>query len=305
MAEGENTPNAVNMGSVKKLIGTKVYGIPVVIIAVIGFAVVLYFLNRNSGADTPTDAAATDGTDDLSGDFDSTQPTFSANHPYSIGSTAPGVTTTATEDTNDLWGARALVWLMANGVSYDLASTTISKFLSGKALTVDQKEVRDKAIKQFGLPPEGLDNNAADDDATPPEDDPTEGPPKTPPVNGPDPVIPQKAVKQFTPPGNHVVKGNGDRSASDLAVLYYGRNGDDARDFIRGANQSINWSKPIPIGAHVHILEWRPPKYFLTTTSVHTATDIAAKNGTDAATIRKLNPGMEFPVKAGVRVRIR
>ena len=49
---------------------------------------------------------------------------------------------------------------------------------------------------------------------------------------------------------------------------------------------------------------WGEERYYLTTAVTRTAESIAAKNGVSTDDIRRLNPGLLYPVNMGVRVRV-
>jgi hypothetical protein len=183
------------------------------------------------------------------------------------------------EDTNELWGRRAVEWLTANGFTLSMASTAVTKYLSGEPLSYQEGQARDKAVGHFGLPPEGLIPTSTSAAPTPP------------------------ASKQGTPPCNHTVRGARDNQPAELARVYYGIANADAINLIESKNPTL--TKPYRVGTVVRIPVYRDPKYYVATSACRTLYEIARKNGTTAAAVKELNPGKTFPVKVGTRVRVR
>ncbi len=261
-----DTPDAV-----KGLSSKKVYGIPVIWIVLIVAAAGLYGAFRLKPA--PSDTA--DATDVPEGDnsADTGQPVFTAN-PVTI---APIESNPDNTDSNDKWARRSIEWLSANGATLSLATSAISKYINSEDLSFAEGALRDKAVKQFGLPPEGLSQSN------------TLG------YQGP-------AVKQGNPPTTHTVKGKSDDTFSELGRLYYGLSNWDAANLLRRANLTI--VEPFPVGARITIPPYHDPTYYVATGATHTLYAIAAKNSTTAAKVQALNPGKTFPVKVGTRVRV-
>ncbi|HEY6020472.1 MAG TPA: hypothetical protein VIY48_11340, partial [Candidatus Paceibacterota bacterium] len=212
------------------------------------------------------------------------QPTFSASDvEMPVATATPIITQTATNDTNDAWKRRAIEYLMGNGYTVEVATNAISKYLNGEALSAKESEARDAAVKQLGLPPEDIPDVIRQHPK--PEDT-----SKTP------------AVAQGKPPLHHIVKGNRDNTARELAVLYYGTSDADATDKIHAANATQ--VEPYAVGSSIKIPEKFEPKYFRATGHTRTVYDIARRNSSTPAKIEALNPGMDFPVKVGTRVRV-
>lgn len=268
------------MNDILAFMRRKVFGVPAGVFVLIGAAVILFiaYRMRNTASDTTSTDTTVDGT--ASGDaglIDTTQqPDFSALP--DTPSATPVVVTTATNDTNDLWARRAIEWLLTQGYSVEIATGAIQGYLNGNSLSTKEAEARDKAIHNFGLPPEST--------------------PDTP-VHR---VSPAPAGKQGEPPLNHKVKGANDNTPAELAVLYYGTNSGDAVNKIVSANN--NSVVPYATGTEIHIPANYVPKYYHSTGHTNTVYEIARKNGTTADKIESLNPGMKFPVKPGTRVRV-
>lgn len=266
------------MEQFRALMSKKVAGIPVLWIALAIAVVALYGALRLKPAPEESDDEP-EGDEDTSGDIgDTSQPVFSAT-PVIMQPSGPSVASTPMEDTNDLWGRRAIEWLVANGHSLTLATTAITKYLAGETLSSTEGGARDKAVKQFGLPPEGL---------TPTSTAATPSPP---------------ASKQGTTPLWHTVRGQRDNTPGELARLYYGIANGDAIEIIRARNTTL--TEPYRVGLKVRVPEYRDPKFYRSTAAVNTLYEIARKNGTTPQSVTALNPGMKFPVKAGTSVRIR
>lgn len=281
------------MEKFKALMSRKVAGVPVMLIAAIVMAVLLYFAFKMKPApeeeELPTDEATTDG-----GDLpDTSQPVFGAN-PVIYQPSGGSVASVPQEDTNELWARRAIEWLIQNGESYSAASGAISKYVAGESLTPEETKIRDKAIAHFGIPPE-TPEYAPDVPATVTPDD---APAPSGVYNGP-------ATKQGEPPLTHKVKGKSDDTPAELARLYYGLVNADTKRQIEAhkSNLSIIW--PARVGTSVRIPERHDPKYYVATSATRTLYKIAAKNGKNPAVVQALNPTMNFPVKVGTRVRVR
>ena len=279
----------------------RVAGVPVGVIAVIIAAGLLFlaFKLPKQSEEIPADDGDGEGDAPFGDGVDVSQPVFGATpviyQPSGGGGAGGGVASTPQADTNALWGKRATEWLMTQGASVNEASAAISKYLSGEPLNTAETKWRDKAIAQFGFPPEGVEYVAPVDDSVPTPTAPP--PPAAPgPYTGP-------AVSQGKPPLKHIVKGKSDNQARELAVLYYGTNTADAVNKIHAANTTTQ--DPYPTGQAVKIPERFEPQYFKSTAATNTVYEIARKNSVTAAKVLALNPGMKFPVKAGTRVRVR
>jgi hypothetical protein len=167
---------------VNGLLHKKVAGIPLVYIGVILAAFIIVFVvrSRKSKTTPATPDAAT-----VQGDGTSTdQPAFfvpptntsvnAANVPGAA-TTSVGSTGMAMPQTNDQWANEATSWLLGQGFTIDVAGPAIQNFIDGNPMaSTDQVTARDKAVAQFGLPPEGVKyagidlGNAGGDVPTPP-----------------------------------------------------------------------------------------------------------------------------------------
>lgn len=254
----------------KELLSKKVKGIPVVLIVAVLAAAGLYAALKLKPA--PEDTTEEDVPSGDTGD--SGQPVFLANRD----SEDSGDNVSDTGDTNEKWAHRAIEWLAANGTTLSLATSAITKYVNSEDLTFAEGLIRDRAVKQFGLPPEGLSTS------------------KTQGYNGP-------ATRQGNPPTNHTVKGQSDNTFAELARLYYGLGNWDAVNLIRRVN--LQAVEPFAKGTVIRIPAWHDPKYFVATSAARDLYSIARKNATTPANVQALNPGMKFPVKVGTRVRVR
>lgn len=261
----------------------KVAGVPLYWILFVVAGVALYgaFKLPPKPDDTaPTDAAATDGTD-TQGDLpDTSQPVFSAT-PVIFQPTGASIAGTPQQDTNELWGRRAVQYLTANGFTLDKASTAITKYLDGQTLSFSEGQARDKAVSIYGLPPEGLLGSSTSQPAS---------------ATGP-------ASRQGTPPVDHVVRNRNDDTPQELARVYYGSKLPNDVNTITAANPGY----PIPYraGTKVHIPVKHSPKWYRATSAHNTAYGIAKVNGISVNVLTALNPSMSFPVRKGTRVRVR
>jgi LysM repeat protein len=284
------------MANIEALTSKKVGGIPVLYI-VLGVAVVALYGALKVKPSTP---AATDTTtpQDTAGDLpDTNQPVFSATPTITQPSgVVTSVSATSGPDTDTLWSRRAIDYLRQNGFTLDVATSAINKYIAGEPLSATEASARDKAVAQFGLPPETV-----PDTSTIPADpvvtsDPTQLP-TTPNYNGP-------SSKQGVPPTHHTVKGTSDNTFAELATLYYGHTGDGDINLIRSRNPSFSRSATLPVGTVVSIPRLVSPKYYKATSATHTAVAIASKNGTTVERVRDLNPTVSFPVRVGTSVRV-
>jgi len=256
----------------QELLKRKVAGVPVVWIALIVVIVGLYAAIRLKPAadETPTDAATTDIPAGDSGDDG--QPIFRAHEDTGADSDSGTL-----EPTNAQWGKRAIEWLIANGASVSAASIAIQKYLNSETLSQSEGVLRDKVVKQFGLPPEDVSmSNVLG-------------------YQGP-------ATKQGVPPVTHVVRGKSDDTFKELAKLYYGLDSADTVILLMQANTTV--TAPFSVGTRIRVVPYSQPKYYTATSATNTLYAIARKNSTTAARIQALNPNTRFPVEVGHSVRI-
>lgn len=278
---------------IKAFLSKKVAGVPVSLIALLFAGGLLYMAIRMRPAPEPD---ATDLEDTPGGDLpDVSNPVFSATPVIYQPSGIPSVSSTPQEDSNELWKRRAIEWLVGNGESVNDASISIQKYLNGEILNAKQGAIRDKAVHEWGLPPEDLDAGRTK-------------PPKNPGDYSGPPTAQGKA------PTWHTVKGTTDNQPQELARLYYGTSSRDATLRIKSTNPSLRRGQPggkkghqwvYPIGTKVWIPEHYAPKRYRATSRTRGLYAIARKNGINAARVRAMNPGMKFPVKVGTRVRVR
>ncbi|HWV44722.1 MAG TPA: hypothetical protein VN039_01665 [Nitrospira sp.] len=223
----------------------------------------------------PADAAATDASGQSSD-----QPVFSAipSTSVSTGSSDTGSTAAVSTATDQTWANTAIAWLITQGASVSMATNAIQKYLAGETLSLDEGKLRDKAIRQFGAPPESGYVQTS-----------TAG------YTGP-------AVKQGNPPTTHTVKGKADNTPQELARLYYGMDNPDVVQYLIANNPSL--VTPYRVGQKVSIPRYHSPKYYKSTQRNNTFGEIARINGTTIAAIRSLNPTLISPVPVGTRVRV-
>lgn len=91
-----------------------------------------------------------------------------------------------------------------------------------------------------------------------------------------------------------------------IASIYYPSSDKTSVDLLRNANRGrLVTDGPWRVGTYVQVPKYVTPKYYMSTKKTDTEAEIAAKNGISRPSLRALNPGMKFPVKAGTRVRVR
>lgn len=250
----------------------KIGGVPVAYAGAALAAGGLWYALRAKPTPEPVDTGASAG--DSAGNAE--QPVFTAL-PSGTVEGVGSVTSATTQDTNDAWVRRAVAFLVAAGVGVADASNALNAYVDGAQLSYEQGKLRDRAVAQFGLPPESVPVS------------PTSG------YKGP-------ASRQGTPPLSHKVVGKSDDSFTELAYLYYSLNNADAVRYLTAANPGV--SQPFAPGQAITIPKWHAPKYFRATSATHNLYDIARKNGTTPGAVASLNPGLGFPVKVGTRVRV-
>lgn len=261
------------MGDWREWLQRKVLGVPVLyILAGVAVIALIYALRMQPSAPEEEIEGEPEAGDSEFDDSDA-QPVFIANPPTSTVTPPP-----AQEDNNELWARRAISWLISTSdTTLQEATNAITKYLNEEDLNQNEAVLRDKAVKQFGLPPEGLLRSG------------TGG------YRGP-------FSSQGVPPTTHTVRNKNDDTFRELAKGYYGRTDAAVLGLLRAANTTMN--EPFSAGQRVTIPKRVNPRYFKATAAVRTLTAIAAKNATEQSEILALNPGMRFPVKVGTRVRV-
>lgn len=249
----------------------KVFGIPAGVFVLIGAAVILFFAIRMKNTATVAEVSGETISDPPGGDgsgYDDTQyggfvaGTSGVYQPSGATSTGASVTAVAGQDTNVMWGVRVRNWLTANGASVDMSSAVVSKYLNGEGLTVEEAKWRDKAIGQFGYPPEevGYAGIIPGTVTGGPDDTPGPGTDPTPDAGGdggvftPDPVVipDAPAEKQGTSfPVRHSVRGPNDNTPGKLSRLYYGDASGAHTDRILNKNPGLNF--PYHVGDVVYV----------------------------------------------------
>lgn len=268
----------------KSLQSKKVFGVPVLYLAVLFVAVLVFFawrLKPVTDDTTPDDGSGSgDGSADVSGDPDysslATNGTVTVSQPGQ-----PDAITPVNNQTNDTWVAQGVAYLIAQGMATGgEAQDALSLYINGGQLSYDQGVLRDAVIKQYGLPP----------------DSPTAtGGTKS-----------QIAKRQGNPPIVHTVQGENDNSYHEITKLYYGREDSEVTDLLQAANPALGhaggaWQP----GTKVTVPAYHPPVYFTATASTHTLGAIASKNGISQAIVEDLNDGVKFPVAVGKKVRVK
>jgi hypothetical protein len=267
------------MVSFNTIVQKKVFGIPVVYLALIvvaGLAFLAWKIKPTVTpvADTPADGLGPEVDPDTSG-LETTGTVIVAPQ--------PNVPADAIEQTNDKWLRSGVDYLVneAKVATAGDAQLALSTYLEGGDLTYEQGLWRDKVIGKLGLPPESL---------------PRVGITTTAP-----------AQKQFTAfPGKHTVKGSNDNTASKLANLYYG-SGDAAHtnrvvEMNTGLGPATTTYTP---GTVVNIPGYTYPNYYTVTgkNKDNYFTTLAGKFGLSVAQVQALNPTLTQPIPKGTKVR--
>jgi hypothetical protein len=259
----------------RKILGVKVlYLAAVFVVALV--AVAWRMKSSTGGPDEPIGDTVDDTATDASTAYPDTDGTGT------VTTVTTGNTTTVTQvDNNETWSRRAIEWLIAQGTSPDKATTSIQKYINAEQLSYDEGQLRDKAVAQFGLPPEI-------------------------PISGgtlAKPATAAPVVKSYKPPAVHKVTGSSDNTYTELAKLYYGSSADKYVDLIQ-AHNSLKHSGEFKVGTNVFIPAKTEPRYYKAVAGKVTAEKIAAANGLSTRALRELNDAMKFPVKVGTQVRV-
>lgn len=276
------------MNKIKAFLTKRIYGIPVGILFALFAGGLLYYAIKMPAAEETVDETDTTENDtavetgDVEGD---TTESGSSNVIFSASPTSQTIVAATATDTNQAWGQRVRAWIVQQGGSVEVAEAVVSKYLNGTSLTAAEAVWKDKAVVQFGFPPEDIDYAKSQTATTT--------------YTGP-------ASKQGTPPLTHTVKGTTDNTWFELSRLYYGTTDAEAIRLLHSANPGLQSSttKPFAVGTKVKIPKWHAPTWYRATTATRTAAAIAKKNGTTSGVIEALNPSLKFPVKAGTRVRV-
>jgi len=270
------------MDNIRELAMKKILGFPIVAWAAVlligGYLIVKYM---GTGT-TATDAAAGDDTTGATGDSTTTsQPVFIIDKTADTTTDDTSTTSTSSTATNTYWSTEAIGWLVAQGADQGEAQTAITNFLNGDPLTYAQGLLRNKAVAQYGQPPEG--------------------------VGAVSTVGSAPASRQGTPPCKHTVKGSNDDNVSELCRIYYGRTDSATKLFLMAHNTTlptVATEKYAP-GTVVSIPVYKTSHYFTARHKGQTLAEVAKLNPpVSQSELLALNPGVSWPVKIGKRVRV-
>lgn len=184
MSDHEYTPK------ISGIMGKKVLGVPVIYFAV-GFVLILaVYAWKTKTTPTATDASAdTPPSETYPKPATGTVIVQSQTPP-----TPPPVDTTI--KTNSEWVHKGVEFLVSKGTNVSIATSALVEYTSGRDITSQQSAYVQTVIKAIGLPPT---------------------------LPKPGLVGAQVAMKQGTPPCQHLVKNAAENTAIELAQLYYGR----------------------------------------------------------------------------------
>jgi hypothetical protein len=264
--------------NISAVLQRKVFGIPVMYLAALFVAVLVFFAWRMRDASSEETPATEPEGDPGSGGGTGGE-SFGGDSSGPLVTNLPVTPTTVVTDSNALWARRAIEWLYTVGGSTpELATRAITLYIEGSDLSYGQSALVDKANRQFGLPPEPITRGRTLSD--------------------------QAGKTQGTPPIRHTVRSTSENSFAKLAKLYYGATHYDAVNLLEVANLSLDKTKTFPLGTQVIIPKYRNPKMFKATQSVRSAEAIGGRNGISAAAVREYNDALKFPVKPGTMVRV-
>jgi hypothetical protein len=266
---------------IKTLKDKKVFGVPVLYLALLVVVVLAYFAWKlkpfREDPVTPDDATGDDeaAQDAANADYSS----LATNGTVTVSQQgSPDITTPVVVATNERWLSNGVNFLTSKGLATGGdAQEALQMYLNGDQLSYKQGQLRDAVIAQYGLPPEQISTGG---------------------------TSAKPAQRNGNPPTTHTVSVPGsDDTYPRLAQLYYGKSDTAATNLIVGANRGIPIGGSLPVGTKVKIPAWTAPKWYTTTSSM-TATDIAKKNGISTPQVEHLNPALGFPVPKGTRVRV-
>lgn len=87
------------------------------------------------------------------------------------------------EQTNEMWGKKAIDWLIAQGHDPSTSDAAIRRYISGQSLNIQERALVNLALVQFGSPPKSISG---------------------PPTQGPQPVTGLTAVRTSNPDHNEI-----------------------------------------------------------------------------------------------------
>lgn len=271
--------------NISALLRRKVAGVPVVYFAALFVAILVFIAWRLKNVSGDATETTPDG--DVEGDVADGGGTGGEDpNPVFISKPVPNTPGTdgvivGTQDSNELWSRRAVEWLYGQHLATPAeAQAAIEAYMSGSDLSYGKSALVDKAIRQFGLPPEPLQRG------------------KTLPSSAP-------AKRQGNPPVRHTVKGTNDNTFAELAQLYYGSHSPDHLNFLEVANISLEPKGTFAVGTQIVIPKYHEPKYYTANAQARTAAKIAAKNGTSSAAIYALNDAIARQLQTGVAIGTR
>jgi hypothetical protein len=267
----------------------KVFGVPVVYIGGLFVAFLAFIAWRMK----PNMSSASDGSTDT--DATSKDAITGADNPYDMFKTTGTVTVQQGSDpatvtpignrNNEAWARQSAEWLTANGTASDVALTTMMKYVNGEQLSIPEGQLRDRAVKQFGYPPEAFTTGGTA--------------PNTPVASAP-------AGRQFSSAsGIHYVKGESDNTYAKIAALYIGT-GQDYTNFLSAHNEQLPANGTLQTGIAVKVPKYETKLYQVPAGTQMNAAQIASKNGASAEFISRLNNApASYVWGPGRQVRVR
>lgn len=272
------------MASYSEIMKRKVAGIPVLYIVavfVVVFAVVAWRMKSSAPAEV-TDAAPEENRDVKEAANDPDYSSLETSGTVVAQSPPPEAPEPVVE-TNETWLRKAVKYLVdEENTNPGVAQTAMALYVEGENLSFEQGQLRDKAVRKLGLPPDGI-TRVGQTSAEP-------------------------ARKQFQAfPGTHTVRGESDNTISKLSSLYYGTADWAHYTDIMAANPTLGRSQttPLNVGTKVNIPAFTPIRYGYVTKDTLTPTKFASKNGLSLFALEVFNPNMNnTPLKVGQRLRV-
>lgn len=236
MSETPSIPTPSAKG-IKGILSKKVFGIPVLYIAIVLVAGLALYAWRTKAIPEPSEEELADEeyveSEVAAGNLTPISPTGTvyAQSPQAVVENTPYFG-------NNEWLQRAAADQISKGANPGEVMNALQAFLEGEDLTYQQGLIRDKALKDVGLPPESFRAGASAPKPQPvkPKSSPAPAPPK--------PVAPKPAPKPAPPKRktHKVVRGD---TLWDLAGKYYG-NGSQWKKISKANN--IRNPKTLQIG---------------------------------------------------------
>lgn len=212
------------VGKASGILKRKVFGIPVLYIAIVLVAALALYAWRSKASTDEVEGAEDIATDDS--EYVEGAVASGTLYPLSPTGTVYAQSPQAVEDNveyfgNDDWLRKAVADLVSKGENPGTAQNALQAYLEGEDMSYAQGLIRDAAVKAHGLPPENFRAGVSAGKPVKPAPAPAPKPEPVKPVVKPKPAPPKPVVKPAPKPQRtHKVVRND--TLWDLAQKYYG-----------------------------------------------------------------------------------